>query len=111
MKYRLAEVVDEVVITGQNTDEKMCSCESDVVDETCSSESYGACGDCGSANKAEYLTILEFTHFCEFFSFNYVEENRKEKTLIQKITVAVAFELETGNTKNPDIKVNMDTIE
>ncbi|MBO6240859.1 MAG: hypothetical protein J6O61_08555 [Butyrivibrio sp.] len=70
-----------------------------------------ACGDCGSANKAEYLTILEFTHFCEFFSFNYVEENRKEKLLIQKITVAVAFELETGNTKNPDIKVNMDTIE
>lgn len=69
------------------------------------------CGDCGSANKAEYLTILEFTHFCEFFSFNYVEENRKEKTLIQKITVAIAFELETGNTKNPDIKVNMDTIE
>ena len=45
MKYRLAEVVDEVVITGQNTDEKMCSCESDVVDETCSSESYGACRD------------------------------------------------------------------
>jgi len=39
------------------------------------------------------------------------KENRKEKTLIQKITVAVAFELETGNTKNPDIKVNMDTIE
>ena len=46
MKDRLAEVVDEVVITGQNTDEKMCSCESDVVGETCSSESYGACGEC-----------------------------------------------------------------
>ena len=45
MKDRLVEVVDEVVITGQNADEKMCSCESDVVDETCSSESYGACGD------------------------------------------------------------------
>ena len=42
MKDRLAEVVDEVVITGQNTGEKMCSCESDVVDETCSSESYDA---------------------------------------------------------------------
>jgi hypothetical protein len=40
-----------------------------------------------------------------------VEENRKEKLLIQKITVAVAFELETGNTKNPEVKVNMDTIE
>ena len=46
MKDRLAEVVDEVVITGQNTDEKMCSCESDVVGETCSSESYDACGNC-----------------------------------------------------------------
>ena len=45
MKDRLAEVVDEVVITGQNTEEKMCSCESDVVDETCSSECYDACGD------------------------------------------------------------------
>ena len=45
MKDRLAEVVDEVVITGQNTGEKMCSCESDVVDETCSSESYDARGD------------------------------------------------------------------
>ena len=44
MKDRLAEVVDEVVITGQNTEEKMCSCESDVVDETCSSECYDACG-------------------------------------------------------------------
>ena len=42
MKDRLAEVVDEVVITGQNADEKMCSCESNVVDETCSSESYDA---------------------------------------------------------------------
>ena len=42
MKDRLAEVVDEVVITGQNADEKMCSYESNVVDETCSSESYDA---------------------------------------------------------------------
>lgn len=47
MKDRLAEVVDEVVITGQNADEKMCSCESNVVDETCSSESYDACRDGG----------------------------------------------------------------
>ena len=45
MKDRLAEVVDEVVITGQNTDEKMCSCESDVVGKTCSSERYDTCGD------------------------------------------------------------------
>jgi hypothetical protein len=53
-------------------------------------------------------------------SFEYIIEREntaknlskeEEKELVQKITVAVAFELETGNTKNPDIKVNMDTIE
>ena len=63
------------------------------------------------ATKSELVEILEFTHFVEFFSFNKIGENHKEKELVQKITVAVAFELETGNTKNPDIKVNMDTIE
>ena len=92
-------------------DNDMCSFSGHEAEDMCFNCGDHTCGDCGSANKAEYLTILEFTHFCEFFSFNYVEENRKEKTLIQKITVAVAFELETGNTKNPDIKVNMDTIE
>ena len=65
MKDRLAEVVDEVVITGQNTGEKMCSCESDVVDETCSSESYDACGDRLLSTKGEYVEILNplFTIF------------------------------------------------
>ncbi len=37
MKNRLAEVVDKTVIMEQDTDEKMCSCGSDVVDEMCSS--------------------------------------------------------------------------
>lgn len=55
MKDRLAEVVDEVVITGQNADEKMCSCESNVVDETCSSESYDACGDGVSAEQKSLI--------------------------------------------------------
>lgn len=62
MKDRLAEVVDEVVITGQDTEEKMCSCESDVVDETCSSESYDACGVC----RLDYEAVsLDFTGFPE----------------------------------------------
>lgn len=60
MKDRLAEVVDEVVITGQNTDEKMCSCESDVVGETCSSESYDARGSRYMSTKSEFVEILEF---------------------------------------------------
>ena len=69
MKDRLAEVVDEVVITGQDTEEKMCSCESDVVNETCSSESYGACGDGSIAvkgtevNSVNSLKIKRFRVF------------------------------------------------
>lgn len=81
MKDRLAEVVDEVVITGQNTGEKMCSCESDVVDETCSSESYDACGDGGTIvkkasivlNKTQghYLPLCFSFRFCCFKSNRY----------------------------------------
>ena len=102
MKDRLAEVVDEVVITGQNTGEKMCSCESDVVDETCSSESYDACGDCGRTTQKGYVEILEFTHFVEFFSFNRIAENHKEKELVRKVTVVVALDLGCGNTNNSE---------
>ena len=66
MKDRLAEVVDEVVITGQNTEEKMCSCESDVVDETCSSECYDACGDCLLAKQETFILCgLAVVHIAE----------------------------------------------
>lgn len=66
MKDRLAEVVDEVVITGQNTGEKTCSCESDVVDETCSSESYDAYRVYSVYTKKKTrrrLSIIRFTKF------------------------------------------------
>ena len=62
----------------------------------------GACGDCGVATKKNYLEILEFTHFVEFFSFNYVSDNHKEKELVRKVTVVVALDLGCGNTKNPE---------
>ena len=61
-----------------------------------------ACGDGGGTTKDRYLEILEFTHFVEFFSFNDVDENRKEKMLVTKITVVAAIDLDTGNTKNPE---------
>ena len=64
--------------------------------------SYGACGDCGVDTKKRYLEILEFTHFVTFFSFNKICENHKEKILVKKVTVVVALDLDTGNTKNPD---------
>ncbi len=36
MEIRLAEVVDKTVIVEVDTELSLCSCESDVVDETCS---------------------------------------------------------------------------
>ena len=93
MKDRLVEVVDEVVITGQNADEKMCSCESDVVDETCSSESYGACGDVCVAMQSRFLEILDFTQFFDHFVFTPNDENVLEKELKREIPVSVGIEL------------------
>ena len=69
----------------------------------------GSCGDCGKTTKETYLEILEFTHFVDFFSFNKLEENHKEKVLVnkvvlvKKVTVVVALDLGTGNTKNPEL--------
>ena len=60
------------------------------------------CGGCGRTTKERYLEILEFTHFVTFFSFNKIGENHKEKILVKKVTVVVALDLDTGNTKNPD---------
>lgn len=58
--------------------------------------------DCGVDTKERYLEILEFTHFVQFFSFNNVDENHKEKGLVKRVTVVVALDLGYGNTKNPE---------
>lgn len=65
-------------------------------------ENLDACGDCGVATKKRYVEILEFTHFVEFFSFNKIGENHKEKELVRKVTVVVALDLGCGNTKNSE---------
>lgn len=52
--------------------------------------------------QSRYLEILEFTHFVEFFSFNRIAENHKEKELVRKVTVVVALDLGCGNTKNSE---------
>ena len=81
---------------------KMCSHAVDEVKEACSHILLDTCGDCGRTTKERYLEILEFTHFVTFFSFNKIGENHKEKILVKKVTVVVALDLGTGNTKNPD---------
>lgn len=45
MESRLAEVVDKTVIVEVDTELSLCSCESDVVDETCSLGGDDTCGD------------------------------------------------------------------
>ena len=93
MKDRLAEVVDEVVITGQNTGEKMCSCESDVVDETCSSESYDACRDRHMSTQGEFIEILSFRHFARYMQFSKTDPRGVKKEISTSIHVSVVMEL------------------
>lgn len=85
---------------NENVTEKMCSSDGNVVGEMCSPADADTCGDCGVATKEKYVEILEFTHFVEFFSFRKIGENHKEKSLVKKVTVVVALDLGTGNTKN-----------
>ena len=59
----------------------------------------GACGDCGFATKEEYVEILEFTHFVRFFNFHTLDINSKEKRLVDRITVVVALDIVTKDTK------------
>lgn len=59
-------------------------------------------GDCGRTTQKGYIEILEFTHFAEFFSFNRIAENHKEKELVRKVTVVVALDLGCGNTNNSE---------
>ena len=60
------------------------------------------CGDCGGTTQKGYVKILEFKHFVEFFSFNKIGENRREKELVRKVTVVAALALGCGNTKNSE---------
>lgn len=52
MESRLAEVVDKTVIVEVDTELSLCSCESDVVDETCS---LGGDDTCGSRDSDDIL--------------------------------------------------------
>lgn len=83
-----------------HTDAELCSYASVEDDKLCLHSSSDTCGDCGVATKEKYVEILEFTHFVEFFSFRKIGENHKEKSLVKKVTVVVALDLGTGNTKN-----------
>lgn len=56
MESRLAEVVDKTVIVEVDTELSLCSCESDVVDETCSLGGDDTCGMHRATFKTLYKT-------------------------------------------------------
>ena len=87
---------------GMESDEELCSSSSDSAEELYSSSTTDACGDCGGTTQKGYVEILEFMHFVEFFSFNKIGENHREKELVRKVTVVVALDLGCGNTKNSE---------
>ena len=59
---------------------------------------YAACGDDCSTTSNKYVEILEFTHFCRFFSFENIGPNQKEKVLYDRVTVVVAYRVDTRDT-------------
>ena len=82
--------------------EKMCSSKIGEAGEMCSPADTDTRRDSGRTTQKGYIEILEFTHFAEFFSFNRIAENHKEKELVRKVTVVVALDLGCGNTNNSE---------
>ena len=83
-------------------DKDVCSFEEHEAENVCSNKDAVARRDCGGTTQKGYVEILEFTHFVEFFSFNKISENHREKELVRKVTVVVALDLGCGNTKNSE---------
>ena len=56
---------------------------------------YSSCGDGGWTTTQKYVEILEFTHFTDFWTFNEVGVNHKEKVQVRKVEVSVVLDLDT----------------
>ena len=89
-------------ILNKKETEKMCLSGDCELGKMSSTEDFATCRDGGRTTQKGYIEILEFTHFVEFFSFNRIAENHKEKELVRKVTVVVALDLGCGNTNNSE---------
>ncbi len=58
MENRLAEVVDKTVIMEVDAELSLCSCESDVVDETCSLDGDDKCRSRMLSTKEGFVEIV-----------------------------------------------------
>ena len=83
-------------------DKDVCSFEEHEAENVCSNKDAVARRDNSCTTSDRYVKILEFRHFVEFFCFNRIAENHKEKELVRKVTVVVALDLGCGNTKNSE---------
>ena len=93
MKNGLAEVVDKTVIMEVDAELSLCSCESDVVGETCSLGGNDTCRSRMLSTKEGFVEVLEFTHFARIFKFNRTPEIGKKKEISHEIKVSVVMEL------------------
>lgn len=98
MESRLAEVVDKTVIVEVDTELSLCSCESDVVDETCSLGGDDTCGDYCVDTKENLVEILYFRHFAKHFMFTSEGEKIRNKHLKNYFDVSVVVDIGCGNT-------------
>ena len=98
MESRLAEVVDKTVIVEVDTELSLCSCESDVVDETCSLGGDNTCGDYCVDTKEKLVEVLYFRHFAKHFMFTSEGEKIRNKHLKNYFDVSVVVDIGCGNT-------------
>ena len=98
MENRLAEVVDKTVIERGNAELNLCSCESDVVDETCSLGGDATCGDYCVDTKEKLVEVLYFRHFAKHFMFTSEGEKIRNKHLKNYFDVSVVVDIGCGNT-------------
>ena len=98
MENGLAEVVDKTVIMEVDAELSLCSCESDVVGETCSLGGNDTCGDYCVDTKEKLVEVLYFRHFAKHFMFTSEGEKIRNKHLKNYFDVSVVVDIGCGNT-------------
>ena len=98
MESRLAEVVDKTVIVEVDTELSLCSCESDVVDETCSLGGDDTHRMCGGNAKETYLEILCFRQYYKHFVFVEDEKGNRNKKVEKYFEVSAVVDVGCGDT-------------
>ena len=98
MESRLAEVVDKTVIVEVDTELSLCSCENDVVDETCSLGGNDTYRMCGVDTKERYLEVFCFRQYYKHFVFVEDEQGNRKKRMEKYFEVSAVVDVGCGDT-------------